>query len=44
MLIEFGDALDDSAADVRGWCTEVGFQRLDVIHLAGPSSAVVACK
>jgi hypothetical protein len=44
MRIEFGDALDDSAADFRGWCTEVGFQRFDVIHLAGPSSAAVACK
>ena len=44
MLIEFGDAFDYSAADFRGWCTEVGFQRFDVIHLAGPSSAVVAYK
>ena len=44
MLIEFGDAFDYSAADFRGWCTEVGFQRFEVIHLAGPSSAVVAYK
>jgi predicted O-methyltransferase YrrM len=44
MLIEFGDAFDYSAADFRQWCTEVGFQRFEVIHLAGPSSAVVAYK
>jgi cyclopropane fatty-acyl-phospholipid synthase-like methyltransferase len=44
MLIEFGDAFDYSAADFRKWCTEVGFKRFEVIHLAGPSSAVVAYK
>ena len=44
MLIEFGDAFDYSAADFRGWCTEVGFQRFETIPLAGPSSAVVAYK
>jgi cyclopropane fatty-acyl-phospholipid synthase-like methyltransferase len=44
MLIEFGDAFDYSGADFRGWCTEAGFQRFDVIHLAGPSSAAVAYK
>ena len=44
MLIEFGDAFDYTAADFRGWCTEVGFRRFEVIHLAGPSSAVVAYK
>lgn len=44
MLIEFGDAFDYSAADFRGWCTEAGFRRFEVIHLAGPSSAVVAYK
>jgi len=44
MLIEFGDAFDYSAADFRKWCTEVGFKRFDVIHLAGPSSAAIAYK
>lgn len=44
MLIEFGDAFDYSGADFRGWCSEVGFKRFDVIHLAGPSSAAVAYK
>src|SRR6266516_3245322 len=44
MLIEFGDAFDYSGADFRKWCSEVGFQRFEVIHLAGPSSAAVAYK
>ena len=44
MLIEFGDAFDYSAADFRLWCGEVGFERFDVIHLAGAASAVVAYK
>lgn len=44
MLIEFGDAFDFSGADFRGWCTEVGFKRFEVIHLSGPSSAAVAYK
>ena len=44
MLIEFGDAFDYSAADFRKWCSEVGFKRFEVIHLAGPSSAAIAYK
>ncbi|HTL56793.1 MAG TPA: methyltransferase [Candidatus Limnocylindrales bacterium] len=44
MLIEFGDAFDYSGADFKKWCTEVGFKRFEVIHLAGPSSAAVAYK
>ena len=44
MLIEFGDAFDYSGADFRGWCSEAGFKRFDVIHLAGPSSAAIAWK
>jgi hypothetical protein len=44
MLIEFGDAFDYSGADFRGWCEEVGFQRFEVIHLAGASSAAIAYK
>lgn len=44
MLIEFGDAFDYSGADFRQWCAEVGFQRFEVIHLAGASSAAVAYK
>ncbi len=44
MLIEFGDAFDYSGADFRGWCSEAGFTRFEVIHLAGASSAAVAYK
>ena len=44
MLIEFGDAFDYSGADFRQWCGEAGFQRFEVVHLAGASSAAVAYK
>ncbi len=44
MLIEFGDAFDYSGADFKEWCSEVGFDRFEVIPLAGPSSAAVAYK
>ncbi len=44
MLIEFGDAFDYTGADFRGWCTEAGFKRFEIIPLAGPSSAAVAYK
>ena len=44
MLIEFGEAFDYSGADFRKWCSEVGFERFEVIHLAGASSAAVAYK
>ncbi len=44
MLIEFGDAFDFSGADFRKWCLEVGFKRVEVMHLAGPSSAAIAYK
>ncbi|MBA2433533.1 MAG: methyltransferase [Chthoniobacterales bacterium] len=44
MLIEFGEAFDYSGADFKKWCTEAGFQRFEVIHLAGPSSAAIAYK
>ena len=44
MLIEFGDAFDYSGADFQSWCREAGFQRFEVIHLFGPSSAAVAYK
>lgn len=44
MLIEFGDAFDYSGADFQGWCSEVGFRRFEVLHLAGASSAAIAYK
>ena len=44
MLIEFGDAFDYTGADFRDWCREAGFQRFEMINLAGPTSAAVAYK
>jgi hypothetical protein len=44
MLIEFGEAFDYTGADFKEWCSEVGFDRFEIIPLAGPSSAAVAYK
>lgn len=44
MLIEFGVAFDFTGADFTRWCKEAGFERTEVIPLAGPSSAAVAYK
>jgi 16S rRNA G1207 methylase RsmC len=44
MLIEFGDAFDFAGADFAGWCKEVGFERTEVLPLAGPTSAAIAYK
>lgn len=44
MLIEFGDAFDYTGADFRSWCTDVGFQSVEVLPLGGPASAGIAYK
>ena len=44
MLLEFGEAFDFTGADFDGWCREVGFDRTEVLHLAGPASAGIAYK
>jgi hypothetical protein len=44
MLIEFGDAFDFAGADFARWCKEVGFEKTDILALAGPTSAAVAYK
>ena len=44
MIIELGDAFDFTAADLFGWCREVGFRTTEVIPLVGPASAGVAYK
>ncbi|MDR6806726.1 hypothetical protein J2Y45_003918 [Dyadobacter sp. BE34] len=44
MLIEFGVAFDFTGADFEKWTKEAGFRRVEVIPLAGPSSAAVAYK
>ena len=38
------DGFDYTGADFRGWCSEAGFRRFEVIHLAGACSAAVAYK
>jgi predicted O-methyltransferase YrrM len=44
MLIEFGDAFDFTGTDLIRWCTQVGFQKVDIMPLAGPTSAAIAYK
>lgn len=44
MLVELGDAFDYTGADFSAWCREAGFQRCEVLHLAGPCSAAIAYK
>ena len=44
MLIEFGDAFDFTGSDFAGWCREVGFQKIEILPLAGPASAGIAYK
>ncbi len=44
MLIEFGDAFGFTANDFTDWCTDVGFERVDVLPLAGPMTAGIAHK
>jgi O-methyltransferase domain/Dimerisation domain len=44
MLIEFGDAFDFTGGDFAGWCREVGFKEVEVLPLAGPTSAGIAYK
>ena len=44
MLIEFGDAFDFTGADLTRWCTEAGFERVEIVPLAGPTSAGISYK
>jgi hypothetical protein len=44
MLIEFGDAFDFTGAEFARWCTEAGFKEVEVLPLAGPTSAGIAYK
>jgi len=44
MLIEFGDAFDFTGADFTRWCSEVGFERVEMLPLAGPTGAGIAYK
>jgi O-methyltransferase domain/Dimerisation domain len=44
MLIENGDAFDYTLSDFERWTKAAGFKRVELIPLAGPSSAAVAYK
>jgi hypothetical protein len=44
MLIEFGDSFDFTGADFASWCKEAGFREVEVLPLAGPTSAAIAYK
>ena len=44
MLIEFGDAFDFTGSDFAGWCQEVGFRKVEILPLAGSTSAGIAYK
>jgi predicted O-methyltransferase YrrM len=44
MLIEFGDAFDYTGQDFRDWCSEAGFNRFEIMNLAGPTCAAIAYK
>lgn len=44
MLIETLEGFDFTVADFEGWATTIGFSRIEVMPLAGPTSAVIAIK
>lgn len=44
MLIEFGDAFDYTGADFASWCKQAGFSDVEIVSLAGPTSAAIAYK
>ncbi len=44
MLIETSEGYDFSAADFKEWAQEVGFRKVNVMPLTGPTSAVIAIK
>jgi len=44
MLVETYGGFDYTAADFTGWAKEAGFKRIDIMHLTGPASALVAYK
>jgi precorrin-6B methylase 2 len=44
MLIENGDAFDYTLNDFERWATTAGFKRVELLPLAGPTSAAIAYK
>ena len=44
MLIETHGGFDYTAADFTSWAKEAGFTHVDIMHLSGPASALIAYK
>lgn len=44
MLIETHGGFDYTAADFTSWTKEAGFSQVDIMHLTGPASALIAYK
>ncbi|HKB45903.1 MAG TPA: methyltransferase [Chitinophagaceae bacterium] len=44
MLIENGDAFDYTPSDFDRWTKKAGFKRMEIMPLAGPTSAAIAYK
>jgi hypothetical protein len=44
MLLESEGGFDYTGADFARWCREVGFEHIEVMPLAGPTSAAIAIK
>jgi len=44
MLIETGEGFDFTHNDFTGWAKEAGFSKVDLLPLAGPTSAAIAYK
>jgi len=44
MLMETGGGFDYSGADFARWCRQVGFSSIEILPLAGPTSAAIAIK
>jgi precorrin-6B methylase 2 len=42
MLIELPGGFDYTGAQFDGWCKQAGFERTEIVPLAGPSSAAIA--
>ncbi len=44
MLVETLEGFDFTASDFEGWAKEIGFSKVEMMPLAGPTSAVIAYK
>ena len=44
MLIETGEGFDFTLSDFSGWAKQIGFSKIDLLPLAGPTSAAIAYK